>query len=141
MLSLPNDIIDPVGCAMMGDPNPFGSKLPPCETDGGCGENPGSRVSYGLGCRNRDPLTGWTIPGETDDNVVGVDVLLHTPGELEYLVEGLLAEANAGVGGGRFCMFNVVRRLASSFGPWDRCSGGSVDIFSRGEYRVDVGVG
>ena len=117
VLSLPNDTMEPVGCVMMGDPKAFRSKPPPCETDDACGENPGSRVSYGLGCRKRDPFTGWTIPGETDDMVVGVEVLLHIPGELEYLVDGLLADANAGVGGGRLCMFNVVRRLASSFGP------------------------
>lgn len=45
-----------------------------------------------------------------------MDVLLHIPGEPEYLVDGLLAEANIGVGGGKFCVLIVVRRLASSFG-------------------------
>lgn len=41
-----------------------------------------------------------TIPGEYDDNEVGVDVLLHIPGDSEYLVEGLLVEAKKGVGAG-----------------------------------------
>jgi hypothetical protein len=60
------------------------------------------------------------MPGEHDDNEAGVDadVLLHTPGEPEYLVDGVLAEGNIGVKGGKFWVLTVVRRLASSFGPW-----------------------
>lgn len=56
------------------------------------------------------------MPGEEEESEVGVDVRLHIPGELEYLVEGLLAVGMLGVGGGRFCVLTV-RRLASSFGP------------------------
>jgi hypothetical protein len=45
----------------------------------------------------------WVIPGEYEDNDVGVDVRLQGPGESEYRVDGLLTEAEmAGVGG--FCL-------------------------------------
>ena len=66
------------------------------------------------------------IPGECEDTEVGVDPLLqdHIPGDSEYLVEGLLAEANIGVGGGKLCVLTIVLRLASSLGPW--IAGGSV---------------
>lgn len=67
------------------------------------GENTGSIVGGEFGCLKRRPvLMGWTIPGEQDDREVGVDVLLHIPGELEYLVEGLPVVGKLGVGGGKF---------------------------------------
>jgi hypothetical protein len=60
------------------------------------------------------------MPGEHDESEAGVDVdaLLHTPGDPEYRVDGVLAEGKIGVKGGKFCvLIVVVRRLASSFGP------------------------
>ena len=57
------------------------------------GEKTGSLVSDGLICLKRGPtLDGYTIPGEHEDIEVGVDPLLHIPGEEEYLIEGVLAE-------------------------------------------------
>lgn len=57
------------------------------------GEKTGSLVSDGLICLKRGPtLDGYTIPGEHEDIEVGVDPLLHIPGEEEYLVEGVLAD-------------------------------------------------
>lgn len=57
------------------------------------GEKTGSLVSDGLICLKRGPtFDGYTIPGEHEDIEVGVEPLLHIPGEEEYLVEGVLAE-------------------------------------------------
>jgi hypothetical protein len=64
----------------------------------------GGLFLVGLGCLVRilPIFVGWTIPGEYEDMDVGVDVGLQGPGESEYLVEGLLTDAEiAGVGG--FC--------------------------------------
>jgi hypothetical protein len=80
----------------------------------------GFRGIVGLGCLNRELIfVGWTIPGEYDDREVGVDVLLlHGPGESEYLVvvEGLLVDVKFGVGGGRLTTFTTVDSPINSAG-------------------------
>lgn len=74
-------------------------------------------VEEGLGLR-RPVLLVCTMPGEYEERDVGVEPRLHTPGDSEYLVEGVLAEGKKGVGGGgRFCESTIVRRLANSAGP------------------------
>lgn len=79
----------------------------------------GSLVDDGLGCLRRPILLVCTIPGEYEESEVGVEPRLQIPGDSEYLVDGVLAEGKNGVGGGgRFCVSTVVRRLASSAGPF-----------------------
>lgn len=80
------------------------------------------------------------MPGEYDDMEVGVDSLLQIPGDSEYLVEGLLAEAKWGAGGGRLCVLRAVERRASSFGI--RCVDDSpswLRVFGSGKREGSVG--
>lgn len=92
--ALASEVFDSVPLSSFGDLIDIRSARSLCGL-GYCvkGDNTGSLVSDGLICLKRGPtLDGYTIPGEHEDIEVGVEPLLHIPGEEEYLVEGVLAE-------------------------------------------------
>lgn len=78
----------------------------------------GGRLRVGLTCLVLEAIfDGATMPGEYDDNEVGVDVrLLKGPGESEYRVEGLLVEVTIGPGVGKSCVEIPDDNPRSSFG-------------------------
>lgn len=103
------------------------------------------RDIVGLGCLNRELIfVGCMIPGEYEDKEVGVDVLLlHGPGESEYLVavEGLLAEVKFGVGGGRLITLTAAESPVNSFGTSKTLpSSNLLSFFVTGSCAAGVGI-
>ncbi len=61
----------------------------------------GGRLLVGLICPLNGALIGVPTPGDCDDIVVGVEVLLKLPGDSERRVDDSLPWTNVGVGCGR----------------------------------------